>query len=135
MKMHAIAAPLAGIVNPPVPGDWLRSTGYTTSAAGLRTPSYDAPVAYKMQVQALTGEELKQLDSLNVQGIKRAIHLPGDVQGADRANSMGGDLITFGSGAGVPAGLQGTTWLVLMVMETWDASDWCRVAVVKQNGN
>lgn len=135
MKLHAIAAPLAGVVNPLIPGTLLRSTGYVTSAAGKRTPSFAAPETINMQVQALTAPELAQLDSLNIQGIKRAIHLPGDVKGVDRTNNTGGDLITFGTDPAVPAGLRGTTWLVVLVMETWDASDWCRVAVVKQNGS
>lgn len=135
MKLHAIAAPLAGVVNPPIPGALLRSTGYATSAAGKRTPSFADPEVMDMQVQALTAPELSQLDSLNIQGIKRAVHLPGDVKGLDRASNTGGDLITFGTDPRVPAGLQGTTWLVVLVMETWDASDWCRVAVVKQNGS
>ena len=133
MNLHAIAAPFAGVVNPPIPGALARSTGYTTTAAGKRVATFADPETLDMQVQGLTGEELKLVDSLNIQGIKRAVHLPGDVKGVDRASGTGGDLITFEAGPRVPAGLAGTSWLVTLVMETWDASGWCRVVVVKQN--
>lgn len=134
MNLHAIAAPLAGIVNPNIPGVLKQSTGYVTTAAGKREPSYSTSAPMAMQVQALSGPELQLVDSLNIQGVKRAIHLPGDVKGVDRANNSGGDLIVFAAGPGVPASIVGT-WLVALVMETWDSSGWCRVAAVKQNGS
>jgi hypothetical protein len=135
VDLHAIAAPFIAAVNPLVPGVLKRSTGYTTAADGKRAPTYAADEPMNMQVQALDGQELKLVESLNIQGIKRAIHLPGDVKGVDRAKNTGGDLVVFGSGAAVPASLRGTTWLVTLVMETWDTGNWCRVAVVKQNGS
>lgn len=131
MNLHAIAAPLVGIVNPPVPGDWLKSTGYTTASDGKRAPAYAAAVPLSMQVQGLTGPELKLVDALNIQGVLRAVHLPGDVRGVDRKDGGGGDLVKFG--ADVPAGLANTTWLVTLVQETWDSSGWCRVIITKQN--
>lgn len=135
MNLHAIAAPLVGVVNPPVPATLLRSIGYATASTGKRSPAYADPETISAQVQALSGPELQLVDSLNIQGIKRAMHLQGNVKGVDRANNSGGDLITFGTGAGVPASLQGTTWLVAMVMETWDTPGWCRIAAVQQNAS
>lgn len=134
MNLHAIAGPIVAAVNPMIPGELSRSTGYVTAATGKREPSYAAAETIDMQVQGLTGQELRLVESLNIQGVKRAIHLPGDVQGVDRAKGTGGDLIRFGSGSRVPAGLRGTVWLVTLVMETWDTGNWCRVAAVKQNG-
>lgn len=132
MNLHAIAAPLAGVVNPNISGALLRNIGYTTSAAGKREAAYDAPVTMLMQVQALSGPELELIESLNIQGVKRAIHLPGDVKGIDRASGTGGDRIEFPDIPAVPESLRGTAWAVAMVMETWDSSGWCRVAAVKQ---
>lgn len=132
MKLHAIASPLVAAINPPIAGELHRNTGYTTSPAGKRVSTYADPEALSMQVQGLSAEELRQVDSLNIQGIKRAIHLPGDVQGVDRASGTGGDLVKFGDAA--PGRLRNSTWLVALVMETWDSSEWCRVVVVKQNG-
>lgn len=134
MNLHAIAAPYVAIVNPAVPGALLVSSGYTTSAAGKRTPAYAASVAVMVQVQALSSGELELMEGLNIQGVKRGMYLNGDVKGVDRAAGDGGDLITFDSSADVPGALQGTTWLVSVVLETWDTGGWCKVGVVKQNG-
>ena len=133
MNLHAIAAPLVGIVNPPINGDWLKSTGYATAPNGTRAPTYADAVTLSMQVQGLTGPELKLVDALNIQGVLRAVHLPGDVRGVDRKDGGGGDLVQFGAGA--PPSLAGTTWLVELVQETWDSSGWCRVIIKKQIDN
>jgi hypothetical protein len=133
MNLHAIAGPIVAAVNPPVLGDLLRCTGYTTAPTGHRSAAYADPEPMPMQVQGLTGQELRLVESLNIQGVKRAIHLPGDVKGVDRATNAGGDLVRFGNDPSVPPSLAGSTWLVTLVMETWDTGDWCRVAAVKQN--
>jgi len=123
MNLHAIAGPIAGIVSGTVNGLWQRNAGYATTPAGKRTPSYlDVPDT-SMQVQALTGPELALVESLNIQGVKRAVYMNGDVKAVDRASGEGGDLLTF----------NGAVWLVTVILETWDSSGWCRVAVTKQN--
>ena len=132
MNLFALASPVVSIVNSPVVGRLVRHTGYTTAANGKRTPSYASPETLAMQVQALSGPELALVEGLNIQGVKRAVHLPGDVRGVDRQNGTGGDLITFGTAGNIPAGLRGTTWLVTIVLETWDSAGWCRVAITKQ---
>jgi hypothetical protein len=123
MNLHAIAAPFAGIVSGTTIAVWRRNTGYTTSAAGKRAAGYTDVPDTPLQVQALTGPELELVESLNIQGVKRAVHMEGDAKGVDRASGEGGDLLVFG----------GAVWLVTLVLETWDASNWCRVAVTKQN--
>lgn len=133
MNLHAVAGPIVAAINPPVSGQLRRSTGYTTAANGKRTPTYADPETMDMQVQGLTGKELALVDSLNIQGILRAIHLPGDVKGVDRKSGNGGDLIDFANVTSVPAPLRGTTWLATLIMETWDQGNWCRVLVTKQN--
>ena len=121
MNLHGLVSTQIGVVNPPLVGAWLASTGYATDAAGHRTPIYDRTDGISMQVQALDGEELKQVDSLNVEGVKRAVYMFGDVQGANRPAAKGGDLLVFNS----------ATWLVVMVLETWEVG-WCKVAVSRQ---
>lgn len=133
MNLHAIAAPIVAVVTGAVTATWMRSTGYVydPSGNGARVPSYDS-TAVDIRVQALEGDDLTLLDSLNIQGIKRKIYMNGNVEGVDRAGKGGGDLIVFGTDAGTPAALRGTTWLARLVLETWDASGWCCVAVTKQ---
>jgi hypothetical protein len=77
-----------------------------------------------MQVQALTGRDLQQIDGLNLQGTRRAIYIEGDIEGIVRPTQQGGDLITTPDGS---------IWLVAMVLETWP--NWCKVAVTLQNGS
>lgn len=134
MNLHAIAAPFVAAVNPHVPAALLINTGYTTSAAGKRAPAFANPVPIMAQVQALSGGELQLMEGLNIQGVKRAMYLYGDVKGVDRAAGDGGDLISFDTSVDVPTPLQGTIWLVSVVLETWDTSGWCKVGTVKQNG-
>ena len=123
MNLHAVAAPIAGVVSGTTLGVWRRNAGtYTTDAAGNRTPDYVDTPDTPMQVQALQGGDLKLVESLNIQGVKRAVYMAGDVQGVDRTSGKGGDLLEF----------DGAAWLVTLVLETWTGSDWCKVAVTKQ---
>lgn len=133
LNLHALASPFVAIVNPPVPATFLASDGYSTAANGKRTPAYLSGVPTAVQVQALSGGELELMEGLNIQGVKRAMYLSGDVKGVDRASGDGGDLITFGATPDVPAPLQGTVWLVSVVLEAWDATGWCKIGAVKQN--
>jgi hypothetical protein len=131
MNLHAIVRGAINTVNPDQTVVLRASTGYTTNAAGKRTPTYAADATVAAQVQALSGRDLQHPDFLNVQGIKRAVYLYGDVQGVVRPNAKGGDLLVF------PQDLGGTAqlWLVVAVLETWnpDATGWCKVGVVLQD--
>jgi len=132
MNLHEIVSPMVGAVNPHVPGAWLRSTGYAITAAGKSVPAYAAPADVAVQVQALSGPDRAHLDGLNIQGVKRAFYLSGNVEGSSRPDAKGGDLITFESGDDVPAPLRGTTWAVAAVLEAWDTGGWSKVAVLEQ---
>lgn len=122
MNLHGIAGPAVAAVNPMVIVKLQVSAGTTTSADGIRTPTYAAAVDVPAQIQALTYRDLVQVDGLNLNGTKRAIYFYGDIEGVVRPSNRGGDLVTFPDG---------TIWLTAMVLETWP--DWCKVAVVLQN--
>lgn len=128
MNLQAITAGAIGAVNPFVAASLLRSNGYTIAADGSQVPAYHAPAAVRAQVQALTNKDLKQLDGLNIQGVKRAIYLQGDVRGLSSAQGVGGDLIVFGATA--TPDVANTTWLVVTVLETW--ATWSKVGVTLQ---
>ena len=125
MNLHQIVSGAIGRVNPFINATLLRSTGYTIGADGSQAPSYAAPVPAAVQVQALSSDELKQVEGLNVQGNKQGIYLNGNWNGAVRVNRAGGDLIVIDQG---PAA---GTYLVVTVLENWP--DWTKVAVVLQN--
>lgn len=145
MNLQAITAGAVGAINRPVAGALFVSTGYAIAVDGAQVPSYAPPAIIGAQVQALTGKDLKQMDGLNIQGVKRAIYLQGDVRGVSSAQGGGGDLISFHSSAidqmmiggsainvwPLPGpDLLDTKWLVITVLETWNG--WCKVGVVLQ---
>ncbi len=91
----------------------LPSAGYTYQPDGTRVPAYGSPVSAIAQVQALTYTDLRQLDGLNITGIRRAMYLYGDVEAIVRVAQQGGTLIQFA----------GQTWLVVQVAENWNPMD------------
>jgi hypothetical protein len=99
VNLHGIASGAVGIVNPMVPVEVRVSTGATTLDDGRRIPTYAAAVAGIGQVQPLSTGDIRQLDSLNIQGIERAIYLSGAVSGLVRAEGKGGDLVRVQGGA------------------------------------
>jgi hypothetical protein len=129
MNLHGIVSGVIGTVNPFVPVTLQQSTGYTTAPDGGRTPTYSAS-PQSVQVQALSASEIQHLDGLNIQGVMRKAYLNGDWRGVYRATNQGGDLMQFAAVSGVPASLQGTTWKVVQVFETWP--DWCALAIQLQ---
>ena len=109
----------------------LTSTTITATGTGKLIPSYSTTTGLVMQVQAVSGDELRHVDGLNIQGIYRAVYINGRIEGADRPGMKGGDLLM------IPTGLTATppamdTWLVKEVMEPWDAAGWCKALVVLQ---
>lgn len=116
MNLHGLVAGAIAVVNPFTDGTMQVSTGYTTSASGSRTPAY-TPVEVSVQLQALSYQDLKQVDGLNIQGVLKAAYVQGNFNGVNRPKQQGGDLLEVGS----------DTWLIVQVLETWP--DWCKFIV------
>lgn len=125
MNLHGIVRGAITSVNPDVAATLYRSTGYTTSTSGKQTPSY-AVVTGSIQVQHLSGKDLKHAERLNLQGVLRSVYMFGDWQGVVRADEKGGDLLVFRP---VPAD-DLKVWKVVNVAETYP--DWCKVLVAMQ---
>ncbi len=121
MNLHSIVSGAIGAINPFQMASVMYSSGYTTSADGKQIPAYVTVQGVSVQVQALTAKEIEHLDSLNIQGVMKALYLNGNSQGVVRPLGQGGDLFMLASG----------TWLVTTVLETWDTG-WCKVAVTQQ---
>lgn len=102
------------------------SDGYEIDPATLRqVPSYlDYPAMGN--VQALDGDDLAQVNNLNIQGTIRAVYLYGSLSGVIRPDSVSVSRLIFTSNeSGV---CKEREWNVFKVLETW--STWCKVAVV-----
>ena len=121
MNLHAIVSGAVGTINPPVLCTLAVSTGYTTSPDGTRVPTYATTPNLPAQIQALSYTDLMKMGGLNIEGIRRAVYLNGNIEGVDRAAIKGGDIITEPDG---------TVWLVAQVLEAWP--DWTKLAATKQ---
>ena len=128
MNLHGIVRQAIGAVNPTIYATLRVSAGYTIGPDLKQIPQDRTIPNVPIQMQALSGSDLRQLGSLNIQSVNRAIYLNGDIQGVNRSEIKGGDLFCCADG---------TEWLVTQTLETWP--DWCKVAVVQQapqqNGN
>jgi len=126
MNLHAVTRGTITSVNADQIGIWRKSTGNSVTPGGRVIPLYDDVTPVPIQVQALSGRDLRHVNYLGVQGVRRSVYMYGNVQGINRPNNQGGDLLVF---AEVP-GDTSKTWLVAIVFETWP--DWCRVGVSLQ---
>lgn len=120
MDLRGIANQVSNTVNGNIPVVVLKSTGYAIGAGRKQEPTYATPVAGFGQLQALDGEDLKQLDGLNIQGKVKAIYLYGVLAGVIRPDSHGGDIVQ----------IDGGNWLVVKVLEGW--SNWTKCAIQYQ---
>lgn len=122
MNLHQVVSGAIGAVNPFVPVTVKMSTGHSATADdGTQTPTYSTLTGQPAQAQPLAYKEITHLDSLNVQGTRKAFYMRGAVSGLIRAREKGGDLIVMADG---------TAWLVVLVSEQWP--DWCRVVCTLQ---
>ena len=126
VNLRAVANSLTKAVNPNVQAVLDHSAGSITLPSGKRTPQFIA-VPVEVQVQALSYSDLQQVDSLNIQGVRRAIYSNDQMFSIVRVGQKGGDLITFAPGT-LP---EGDTWLCAHVLERW--GPWCKVAVTLQD--
>ena len=131
MNLNAIAQGPVAAINPQICSVVQISTGYLTLPDGTRQPTYQTFTNVPIQVQALSYGDLMKLDGLNIQGIRRACYVNGNVEGLDRASVKGGDLIQMPPTSNFPGP---TTWLVVHQLEHWDEG-WSKFAITLQVGN
>jgi|SRR3954469_3195275 hypothetical protein len=120
MNLHTMAAPLIRMVNANRNAALRVSTGYTTGADGTRVPSYARAVGVSVQVQNVGSQDLKLLDGMKLQQQVSTFYLSGEWEGVIRGDRQGGDLID----------LDGETWLIVQVVESWPG--WCKLLVCLQ---
>jgi len=125
MNLRGLVNKYTQITNPNIQINWIQSTGYTTNAAGKRTPT-NLILTVKAQVQALDTTNLQHTDGLNITGVMRSVYLYDNAAGVVRADNIGGDILVFPE---ISGGCN-RNWLITKVVETW--SDWCHVIVTLQ---
>lgn len=128
MNIRGIANMAIQAVNPDIPVVVKLPNGFTIDPVSRRqVPAYTSTNAMG-QLQALDGDDLKQISSLNIQGSIRAMYLYGSVAGVIRPDGSSQSHVVFTSNeAGV---IKSREWGVFKVLESWQ--DWCKVAIVYQ---
>lgn len=128
-NLHAIVRGAITAINPDVLGQWLESSGSTLGADYRPAPAWTYHDGVALQVQMLTGKELQHPALISVQGEKRSVYMFGTVQGVNKPQAKGGDLLQFRIVDGGPL----LRWLVVTELEQWNpASSWSKIAVVLQ---
>jgi hypothetical protein len=122
MTIRTLANRLTRSVNPNASASIEICTGYATGTNYHRAPTYAAAVTAKVQLQALTKDEVKHLDALNISNAHASLYADMQLTPVDRVKQSGGDMITIGS----------DKWLVVALLEGWTGSGWCKVAVSRQ---
>ncbi|AVO24226.1 hypothetical protein [Xanthomonas phage pXoo2107] len=119
LNLHRIVRGPIQVVNPDVPGDVYISTGHTT-LRGIVTPTFQRLPAQRLQVQAVTTNDLYQLNGLGYAKDTQKLYAYGTLSGIVRPEGKGGDLVN----------LANTWWAIQGVIEWWP--QWCSVAITRQ---
>ncbi|KAB1581156.1 hypothetical protein [Serratia marcescens] len=120
MNLHRVVRGAITAVNPDIEAVIRRSDGTTTGPGRTLIPKYlpDEPVT--LQLQPLSGSELRHAEGLNMQGVFKSVHISGSSFSVLRGRKLGGDLLF----------IDGEEWLVIQPLELWP--EWCRLLVCLQ---
>ena len=108
-------------VRPNIPVTIKYSAGSADNPDGSVTPLYGT-ATLTAKVQALSSDDLKQIEDINQQTDMRAVYVRGAVRALMRPLQIGGDILTF----------YGSDWLVTQQLEEWGSGEWSKVVVTRQ---
>ncbi|EPY4576201.1 hypothetical protein ACXDKZ_002020 [Klebsiella pneumoniae] len=120
MNLHSIVRSAISAVNPRVEAQIYRSSGPVKNQDYSTSPGFEPPVTMMVQKQALSQEDIRHMDNMNIQGVLVSIWTDGNWCGINRDRQQGGDKFVIGN----------ETWLVVAVPEVWP--DWTRVIACQQ---
>lgn len=118
LNLHAAVRGAINPVKQDIPAWWAVSSGYTTDAAGKRTPTFTIGASVQIQEQPPSYRDLQHINMLNLQGVVRTVFLYSNPNGVNRVNVKGGDLLLFPQWLGAPMDF----WLVTRPDEQWDVT-------------
>ena len=119
LNLHGMANPVIQSVLENTSVTLKKFSGITQNAFFERVPSYTTSTV-SMSVQALNSEQLHTMNNLNIMGEMYSVISPVQLNGANRADNKGGDLLNF----------MGHDWLVVHIDETYPTH--CKAIVQKQ---
>ncbi|MEE8663495.1 MAG: hypothetical protein SOH81_07940 [Acetobacter sp.] len=121
IDVFGLAGALTGGVNPQTCVEMRISTGSTENDDGSPSLSYEI-VSIPAEIQALSSEDLKQIQNISQQADMRAVYLFGAARALNRPLQIGGDVLIF----------YGSSWLVTQSLEEWGNNEWSKVLVTRQ---
>ena len=121
MNLHDLAFGVTSVVNGQAPVLILLSTGYTVGPDGSQMPNYESVMAIADE-QPITTGDIRHMDAMNIQGVRRAFYISGNVHAIERLNSRGGDIVVTSNC---------DQWLVHEVAERWP--QWVKVLTTLQS--
>lgn len=124
MNLREIANSAIQVINPDQSITWKRSTGWQI-VNYQQVPTYEE-IECLGNVQALSDEQLRHVNDLNISGVMRSVYLSKNAMGVSFRQIRGGDILTFREFEDV----EPTEWKVVNSAETWD--NWCHVICVQQ---
>lgn len=128
LNLHSIASGVIAAVNPPVVVTLRQGIGFTTNADFSRTPTYRSSTM-RAQIQGMQSDDIRLLNGLGIQGVRRKIYLWGSLSGLVRGLHKGNDIVVFPDGS---------EWKCVYVLEDYGhgvtgRSGWCSIVVTLQN--
>lgn len=124
MNLREIANSAIQVINPDQTITWKRSTGWQI-VNYQQVPTYEE-IECLGNVQALSDEQLRHANDMNLSGVMRSVYLSQNAMGVSFRQIRGGDILTFREFEDV----EPTKWKVVHSAETWDS--WCHVICVQQ---
>lgn len=122
MRLFALAGRLTCAANPCVAATLMASTGSVTNPDGSQTPTYTT-LPLTIEVQALAGEDLQQVQNIAQQADRRVVYVPTAARSLNRPLQCGGDILQF----------YGSDWLITQSLEQWGEGEWSKVLVTRQS--
>lgn len=116
--------PIGGIiaaVRPQIPATLKASDGSEIAPDGSTVPKF-IEARIMIEVQAMSSQDLQQVQNLSQQADMRAVYIRGGIKALNRPLQYGGDIINF----------YGSDWLVTQSLEEWGNAEWCKIAVTRQ---
>ena len=124
MNLREIANSAIQVINPDQTITWKRSTGWQI-VNYQQVPTYEE-IECLGNVQALSDEQLRHANDMNLSGVMRSVYLSQNAMGVSFRQIRGGDILTFREFQDI----EPTEWKVAHSAETWD--NWCHVICVQQ---
>lgn len=127
INLRGIANAAIQGINPNIKIRVQSPNGFTTDEYYNQVPKY-IEETLQGNVQAMSSDDLKHIDGLNLEGTLRAVYLYGNYNGVMRVGQQPSTKLFFTTNeSGVTRERE---WNVFKMLEAWQG--WCKVAVVLQ---